>query len=463
MIALILALGLTLRLISLNQSFWLDEAAQAVLSRTPILNVQYAADFQPPFFYVFSHMWMMFGQSEWFLRLPSVFFGIATIYVTYLLGRELFSKRTGLLAAFLLAIAPFHIYYSQEFRMYSLFTLVTMLAWYFVWQKRWIMLAAMVGISVYIHYFAFIHIAALLLFLLHSKQKRGVGYLCAGLVPFALWVPTFMEQIATSQQLLSLWPTWGEVSNAGFYKFLPLLVAKWTVGMISPSDRFVYGLSVVIFGGVLLLAGIVFVSGLLKEGKKTYSFRMLIYGLIIPILMAWLGGLWLPAATPTRVQFVLPFVYLLVAFACIHSLTRRVPRVVIYICLSIFVAIQLFFSLDYLINTKHHREDWRGAIAFTDNYIAAHGEKQTIALSIFDNKWAPMDWYSKYPHSYKGGSTYTPKNEGGIHTNIVLFTYLFEVFDQNKNVEKKLLQQYNLPSEKDFRGVGIIKLYQSDK
>jgi len=53
------------RSISLAQSFWLDEAAQAVLSTKPFFQVNYGADFQPPFFYVLAHLWMKLGMREW--------------------------------------------------------------------------------------------------------------------------------------------------------------------------------------------------------------------------------------------------------------------------------------------------------------------------------------------------------------------------------------------------------------
>src|SRR3989338_9982274 len=74
----ILCIALIIRLISLDQSFWLDEAAQAVLSRNPFIPGHFNGDFQPPLFYYLAHFWMQWGRAEWFLRLPSVFFAVAT-------------------------------------------------------------------------------------------------------------------------------------------------------------------------------------------------------------------------------------------------------------------------------------------------------------------------------------------------------------------------------------------------
>jgi uncharacterized membrane protein len=71
------------------------------------------------------------SNSEFSARLLSTFLGTISIYVTYLLGSLIFNKKTGILAALLLAISPIHIYYSQETRAYSLFFLLTLLSMYF--------------------------------------------------------------------------------------------------------------------------------------------------------------------------------------------------------------------------------------------------------------------------------------------------------------------------------------------
>lgn len=46
-------------------------------------------------------------------RIPSVFFGTLTIFLTYLLGRRLYSNKVGLLSALFLALLPWHIIMSR--------------------------------------------------------------------------------------------------------------------------------------------------------------------------------------------------------------------------------------------------------------------------------------------------------------------------------------------------------------
>jgi uncharacterized membrane protein len=78
------------------------------------------SDFHPIGHYFILWFWgRIFGFSEVAIRMPSVLFGVITIYILYLLGKEIFSRKVGLIAALLLAVNPLHIYYSQEARVYS--------------------------------------------------------------------------------------------------------------------------------------------------------------------------------------------------------------------------------------------------------------------------------------------------------------------------------------------------------
>jgi uncharacterized membrane protein len=62
------------------------------------------------------------------MRSPSLLSGTLLIPVVYLIGRDLWDRRTGVVAATLTTLAPFVIWYSQEARMYAVFMLLTSLA-----------------------------------------------------------------------------------------------------------------------------------------------------------------------------------------------------------------------------------------------------------------------------------------------------------------------------------------------
>ena len=132
---LILLLAAFLRFYRLNaQSLWADEGNSVRLAeRSLSLITQGAAhDIHPPLYYYLLHFWMRaFGHSEFAVRSLSALVGMALVWLTYLLGRQLFDRTTGLVAALLAALSPFQIYYSQETRMYILAALLGALSVYF--------------------------------------------------------------------------------------------------------------------------------------------------------------------------------------------------------------------------------------------------------------------------------------------------------------------------------------------
>jgi len=130
-LAAITAAGFALRL-AVPRGIWLDEAIsvhQANLSLSDMMeNLQYG-DRHPPLHHVV--LWLTvkaFGDGELAIRLPSLIAGTLVIPALFMLGRELYDRRTGLVAAAFGAASPLLIWYAQEARMYAFVTLFGLLA-----------------------------------------------------------------------------------------------------------------------------------------------------------------------------------------------------------------------------------------------------------------------------------------------------------------------------------------------
>ncbi len=128
---LITLLGAALRLHNLTyHSIWFDEAISIRWARSSVakileVSMNLVEDRLPPLYYLLLKQWGdVAGLSEFSVRFPSIVFGVLLIPVMYALGRQLFSRWTGVLAALLVALNPFLIWYSQEARMYSLAVLL---------------------------------------------------------------------------------------------------------------------------------------------------------------------------------------------------------------------------------------------------------------------------------------------------------------------------------------------------
>jgi Dolichyl-phosphate-mannose-protein mannosyltransferase len=127
----LIVVGLVLRL-GVPRGIWLDEAItthQAHLSIHDLFHNLYYGDRQPPLYHL--TLWLtirVFGDGEFAVRLPSLIAGTLLIPVVYELGRELYDRRTGLLAAGFAVISPVLVWYSQEARMYEFAALFGVLA-----------------------------------------------------------------------------------------------------------------------------------------------------------------------------------------------------------------------------------------------------------------------------------------------------------------------------------------------
>src|SRR3954454_22059426 len=128
------ALGLRLwRLADLGGFDW-DEAATVYIAARPVpdmLAYLRGAPFEhPPLYYLIAHAWLALGRAEIVLRALSALLGALAVPLLGLLGAALFNRRVGLVAAALLAIAPAHVFYSRDARMYPLLTLLLLIAAY---------------------------------------------------------------------------------------------------------------------------------------------------------------------------------------------------------------------------------------------------------------------------------------------------------------------------------------------
>lgn len=132
----VLLLAAALRLYRLDgQSLWADEGNSVALAGRGLAEITCGAayDIHPPLYYYLLHFWVrLFGTSEFAVRSLSAVIGILLVCLTFLLGHRLFDSWVGLVAAFLSAISPFQVYYSQEARMYILLAALSALSIYFL-------------------------------------------------------------------------------------------------------------------------------------------------------------------------------------------------------------------------------------------------------------------------------------------------------------------------------------------
>ena len=132
---IVLLFGFFLRNFDLTgESIWLDEEFSLEMARLSLAQtLSTTINDNPPLFNLTLHFWLrLFGETEFSIRFLSVVFGVLGMVMIYKLGHLMFNKEVGIVSAIILGVSVFHIFYSQEARMYILMALLTLFSFYFL-------------------------------------------------------------------------------------------------------------------------------------------------------------------------------------------------------------------------------------------------------------------------------------------------------------------------------------------
>lgn len=334
MAGLILILALFFRLINLDQPLWLDEAIQfkaiSQFSLPEFFSKFMPTDFNPPLSYLVNFGFSrIFGFSETALRMPSVIFGVLTVWLVYQLG--------GKWPALLLATSGLHIYYSQEARMYSLAALAVTASFYFLKKRNWLGYVLASLAAVYSHYLTVFIFPAQWFWV---KKKYWVWIILG----YLAWLPVFWQQLANGLSVPGT--VWGGVIGALSLKNILLIPVKFLVGRVSIDNNYLFAM--------IMLVPLAVTAWLLWLGIR----RQKLYAawLLVPTGLTIIFSIFVPVLAYFRLLFVLPAFYLLL------KPTRFL--------LVGFLVFNLVTAGIYLFNPKFHREDWRGlAQSLTDQPV----------------------------------------------------------------------------------------------
>lgn len=470
MIWFILALGFFLRIISLNQSLWLDEAINVLAAKNysllNMLTVYAQADFHPPGYFIILWLWTkVFGYSEIVVRLPSVIFGLLTIWFVFLIGQKIYSKSLGLIAALILAVNPLHIYYSQEARMYALAALaVSLNTWFFLnlikgdkgSLGKWggYMLSNLLVLSS--DYVAYLIFPVQLIPLLISRQ---IHYLKRWLVPFSIslaiasiWLPLFLTQLKVGLSTTESVPVWKEVVGSFGLKPLILTYIKFIIGRIDHPD-------LIIYGSLFSIPGLLFLFLIWRGIKSTNQFNrnFLLSWMIIPVTFGLLISILAPIYNYFRLLFILPAFILLTALGILSFKSALRDLLVVLV-----IIVEVISASIYLFNPKFQREDWRGLVDF----LAAKSESKILLES--PGAFAPLTYYAEGKieeiiFALKEFPANNPSDVSGLEfsldnsKDVYLIDYLVEISDPQRLVRKELLNLgYREIDIKNFNGVGFV-------
>ncbi len=405
----ILVLAAVLRLFALDRANYVeaDETFTVWVAQhgwSAIVPLLRLTDTHPPGFYVLMKAWISIaGHDPVALRLPAVAFGVASVWLTFLLMRRLAATPVALLAALLVAVAPLEIMVSQQAMAYGLLTVLALgatLALVSAAERstvgRWAAYAALAACLAYTQYLGILLVAAhgIWIWRYHPAVLRPWGgAVLAAAVAFAPWVPSIAAQSA--QVVGGQWyRTHGAVLNFGDL----LGLFAFGGGLFGSATYFSPGQVTLLEQAIILLPFLGALALGLRAtddaGRPSRGLLALVLG--VPIGIGLVFGFFRPVFAPRWFVFLAPFYAMVVArgiSAGADLLMAERHRVVAW--LTVFL---LLYSVPVLSGYYRSQppEGWltvteavRPQVEPGDAFIFLTPEAEMRLLYYFPGNWPP--------------------------------------------------------------------------
>lgn len=215
LLGVIMVVAAVLRLWKLGQVPFMHDEFSAMTrlgydSFRELIRQGVAPDAHPAGVQAFLYYWAkVVGWNAFWVKLPFVLMGIASIYLIYLIGRQWFNRKVGLLSAAFFAVSEFTVFYSQLARPYAAGLFFVLLQVYF-WNRvlfdvkkpspwLWVGFALSSWLAAMMHAFSIAQTGLIFLTgLFFLSKERRKAYWLSGLGALLLFspnLPIFYRQL----------------------------------------------------------------------------------------------------------------------------------------------------------------------------------------------------------------------------------------------------------------------------
>ncbi|HEX6879322.1 MAG TPA: glycosyltransferase family 39 protein [Terriglobales bacterium] len=303
--------------------------------------------------YFLLHLWSELGQSEFALRSISALFGIATIPVVAELGKRLYSRNAGLIAASLLTVHIFAIKFSQEIRAYPMVMFFAALGWLQLTRivrdpshKNWFYFSLISLLAIYSHFIAGLNLIAQMATLFFLPVNRvnwrrvfeSLGVTFLGLIPALIY--TFIHKGDLS------WIK--HTDKAILTEFFDSIAGRTFVPIQMYGVWALWGLVVVLFAAQWKRQ---------RSGFEVWAASIPVTGTALPFILLVTVAAYQPIFVPRYIAYVLlPFL-----LGIAWMLSRFKPAIAL-VSTAILIAIFAWHLPAYYREPSW--QDFRGAVAY---------------------------------------------------------------------------------------------------
>lgn len=386
----LILLAFSLRIFRLGaQGFWFDEAYSHFIAHMPLsegLEAMVVDGVHPPLFNLIQKVALFLGESETAFRIPSVIFGVLAVVLIYLFVKQWFGERVALFAGLLLAISPFHLWYSQEARAYAMLAalaLATMLVYERMLEdgNAWFrtLFVILSGLAYLTHYFALmlplIQFAHLILNLRKRWRLLRIWTLLqfVAAIPLAIWIGVLAQDGERSFGI-------GWIPEPQLADLIYTLI-NFSVGYIQPLTVIQW----LGFGVFLLLTMLGLRNVRLNAEKRSF----LLLWAFLPMMVTFLLSLRQPTYVDRFFILSLP-AWLLLAGLGLDFLGgwRSVAACVVVTAICVVGMVHFNFG------PSQQKEAWREAAM----YIEQANQEEVIVVRVLQSI-VPLSYYYGSEHS----------------------------------------------------------------
>ncbi len=461
LLVLLIIVGLSLRLYNLDEeSVWLDEACTVDTAKhsLPEILLRNLEGSHLPLYHTLMYGWIrLFGTSEFSIRFPSVIFGILAMLMLFRVGRLLFGERVALIATLFMTVLHYQISFSQNARMYTLFTFLALCSAYFFLlalqqnrRKWWSWYLASTILLLYTHFYAGLFVSfQAVYFLLRIRHHKSLWkqWVLSQAVLFLFFLPIFFLPKYLEGRVLYTLPTLRVIEDA------------LTAMSFIPAPRF-QDLTILL-GEKTLWINIAFVLSMflvakavwhLYRGRQIHSLLFSLLWLLIPIFGAL--GIHYFIFHYFFDRYLMPItapLYLLMAVG-INSIKRASVKII----LSVLIAFLIVSSINHYYTSDHH-EQWRELV----RHIEEHITPQELVVVTYAQSSPPFDYYWTKNNTVIRASNSTDivlglNRTDCSHTGIWWVLYDRASAEQADNITRYFEQDYALLETETFRQLYLM-------
>jgi len=344
-------------------SFWIDEIftinhAIRHFSTAELLlkNIPPSRNWIPLSVIVNAQVLKLLGLNEWSARLVPAMIGILTIPILYFPTRKIFGTRVAWISLLLLAVSPWHIFWSQNARFYTslmLFYTLALFAFYFGIEEDKPMYLFLFFVLVYfaaserlsaLFIFPVVVIYLAMVWILKFERPKGMNFRNLLIITLPLFIGGAIE-------LYSIIVKGESRFFADFTWFLQYQIDDPFRLLVFVSNNF----------GIPLMVMAVF-SGLFMVHKRSRSGLLMFMSAIMPLLILMIANLFI--FTKDRYVFITLFSWIILAAVGIEEILSTLKGNVKRLAVGIFFVLFMHAVNDlllYYVANQGNRLPWKSA------------------------------------------------------------------------------------------------------